>query len=169
MSTLHRNHRRVLAVHPCTRGFGFAVLEGRETLLDWGRKEVRRDKHARSLQQIKLMLAYYRPDVVIVEDYQDRSCRRCRRVRELIRDIAVLAMKQKIRTRSFCRREVQTAFSSSNAITRYAIAGVIIQQLPALAPWRPPVRKPWMSESHRAVIFDAVALALTFFHFAARE
>lgn len=169
MSTLHRNHRRVLAIHPCTRGFGFAVLEGRETLLDWGRKEIRRDKHARSLQQIKLMLAYYRPDVVVVEDYRDRSCRRCLRVRELIRDIMALAKERKIRTRSFSRRAVRAAFSDSTAVTRYAIAGTIIQRLPALAPWRPPVRKPWMSESHRTVIFDAVALALTFFHFSARE
>lgn len=115
------------------------------------------------------MFEYYHPDVVVVEDYQARSCRRCPRVRELIQGIAALAQEHRIRTRSFSRRQVRTAFSDSSAVTRYAIAGVIIQRLPALAPWRPPVRKPWMSESHRAVIFDAVALALTFFHFAARE
>lgn len=169
MPTPHSSHRRVLAVHPCTRGFGFAVLEDRQTLLDWGRKEVRRDKQARSLEQIKLMLEYYHPDVVVIEDYQARSCRRCLRVRELIRDIAALAKEHRISTRSFCRRDVRTAFSDSTTVTRYAITGIIIQRLPALAPWRPPVRKPWMSESHRAAIFDAVALAFTFFHFTARE
>src|SRR5215510_11523944 len=162
MLTSHRNRRRVLAIHPCTRGFGFAVLEGPETLLDWGRKEARKDKHARSLQHVKLMLAYYHPDVIVVEDYQDRSCRRCLRVRELIQDIAALTTANKIKTRSFSRREVRQAFSTSGAITKYAMSGAIIERLPVLAPWRPPFRKPWMSESHRAGMFDAVALALTF-------
>lgn len=161
--------RRVLAVSPCTRGFGFALLEGPEILLDWGRKEVRSNKHARSLEYIREMIEYYHPDVLVVEDSQDRSCRRCARVRELIGDIVALATANRVRTRTFSRREVRTAFSASGAITKYAIAGVIIERLPVLAPWRPPVRKPWMSESHRASIFDAVALALTYFYRAMRE
>jgi Holliday junction resolvasome RuvABC endonuclease subunit len=169
MPALHRSSRRVLAVSPCTRGFGFAVLEGPETLLDWGRKEVRSNKHARSLQHIKVMLEYYHPDVLVVEDSQDRSCRRCARVRELIGDIVTLATANRVRTRTFSRRQVRTAFSASGAITKYAITGVIIEHLPVLAPWRPPVRKPWMSEHSRASIFDAAALALTYFYCAVKE
>jgi Holliday junction resolvasome RuvABC endonuclease subunit len=169
MRPLRRFQRRVFAVNPCTRGFGFAVLEGPETLLDWGRKEVRNNKHTRSLQQINDLIEYYHPDVLVIEDYQDRSCRRCVRVRELIRDITALAGEKKVRTRSFSHREVRQAFSTSGAITKYAISGVIVERLPVLVPWRPPFRKPWMSESHRASIFDAVALALTFFHFTNKE
>jgi hypothetical protein len=35
--------------------------------------------------------------------------------------------------------------------------------LPELAPYRPPRRKLWMSEDDRMAIFDAAALAATFF------
>ena len=44
----------------------------------------------------------------------------------------------------------------------------IVERLPELTPWRPPFRKPWMSESHRASIFDAAALALTYFYVATK-
>ena len=46
------------------------------------------------------------------------------------------------------------------------IAIAIAERFPELAPRLPRSRKPWMSEDYRMSIFDAVALALTFFfHF----
>ena len=43
------------------------------------------------------------------------------------------------------------------------IAIAIAERFPELAPRLPRFRKPWMSEDYRMSIFDAVALALTFF------
>ena len=60
---------------------------------------------------------------------------------------------------------IRTFFSEYDAITKYQIATTIAQWLPEFEPRLPPFRKPWMSEDYRMSIFDAVALALTFFYF----
>jgi hypothetical protein len=64
---------------------------------------------------------------------------------------------------------VQAAFFDVSTVTKYEIMTAIVEQLPELTLWRPPVRKPRMSENSRASIFDAAALALTYFYRAARE
>ena len=50
---------RILAIAPSTRGFGFAIVEGLNTLVDWGVKNVEGDKNAGSLARVKAMIAPY--------------------------------------------------------------------------------------------------------------
>lgn len=156
--------RRVLAIDPTTKGFGFAILEGPESLIDWGVKEVKDNKDARCLKQIADLIRRYEPDVIVVEDVTAKSCRRCPRVRLLIRDTFKLALEKKIKIHSVSRRAVRAAFSRFGARTKHEIAGAIAKRLPELAFRRPPYRKPWMSEDDRMSIFDAAAFALTFFY-----
>jgi RNase H-fold protein (predicted Holliday junction resolvase) len=52
---------RVLAIDPSTRGFGYAVIEGRESLIDWGVKETKTDKNRRSLELIADLIEQYEP------------------------------------------------------------------------------------------------------------
>ena len=155
---------RVLALDPSTRGFGFVVLEGPYNLVEWGIKEVRTDKHTRSLQRIGELIDTYQPDVLVIEDMADKECRRCPRVRELLRSVCQLASEKKIKTRSVSCRKVRLVFFDAQAVNKHEIANVIVRQFPELAPWQPPVRKTWMSEDSRTSIFDAAAFALTFFH-----
>jgi len=54
-------------------------------------------------------------------------------------------------------------WAGSDATTKQEIAIAIAERFPELAPRLPRFRKPWMSEDYRMSIFDAVALALTFF------
>jgi hypothetical protein len=89
----------------------------------------------------------------------------CRRIQGLISDISKLPSKRKIRIRSFSRAKVKHAFSESRASTKHEIALEIAKRFSELAPRLPRFRKPWMSEDYRMSIFDAVALALTFFEF----
>ena len=67
MSRAYTKDIRVLAIDPSTRGFGFAVLEGPERLIDWGVKETKIDKNKRTL---KLDRGFDRPIST------DRDCRR---------------------------------------------------------------------------------------------
>ena len=159
--------KRVLAIDPSTRGFGFAVLEGPDKLIDWGIKEARsgKNKNQQSLELVQNLVLGYQPNVIALEDYTTKRSRRCRRVRELISAIEKLAAKQKIRVCSVARSEVTLAFTSVGAVTKYQTALAITQRFPELAPRLPPVRKPWMPEDYRMPIFDAVALAVTFFEF----
>src|SRR6266481_7687487 len=113
MSRAYTKDICVLAIDPSTRGFGFAVLEGPDRLIDWGVKETKANKNAKSLKLIEDLIDRYQPSVIVVEDYAGKGSRRCRRVRELIEDISKLALIRKIKVRSFSRIKVKQAFSES--------------------------------------------------------
>ena len=107
---------------------------------------------------------FYTPDVVLVEDTADPSSRRCSRVRKLIQSILKESQKRKIQASKYSRSTIRGVFAQFNAQTKYMIAKKIVEWLPALQARLPPERKPWMSEDYRMGIFDAVALALTFYY-----
>lgn len=165
MNSTPTTHMRVLALDPFARGFGFVVLEGPENLIDWGMKEARKNKTARSLEQTAALIEHYQPDVVVVENVTNKSCRRRSRVQELIQEILALAASRQVRVSSVSRQAVKTAFAHAGVQTKDAIADVVAQRLPELARRRPPLRKSWMSEDERMSIFDAAAFTLAFFHF----
>lgn len=156
-------HKRVLAIDPTTRGFGYVVLEGPERLIDWGTRETCGDKHAGCLKLAAEMMDRYEPDVLVMEDPTGRDARRCRRVRELIGAIGAAAREQRCTTRGISRSQIHKTFGPSAARTKHQIASAIAEQFPELAPRLPPVRKPWMSEDARMSIFDAMGLALTYY------
>jgi len=122
MSRAYAKDARVLAIDPSTRGFGFAVLEGPERLIDWGVKETKKNKNARTLKLIEDLIERYQPSVIVVEDYAGKGSRRCRRIQGLIKEISKLASKRQIRARSFSRVKVKQAFSESGASNKYEIA-----------------------------------------------
>jgi Holliday junction resolvasome RuvABC endonuclease subunit len=163
MNHAYRKDICVLAIDPSTRGFGFAVLEGPNRLIDWGVKETKKNKNTRTLKLIEDLIDRYQPNVIVVEDYAGKGSRRCRRIQALINDISKLAAKRKIKVRSFSRVKVKQAFFESGAVNKYEIASAIAKRFPELAPRLPRYRKPWMSEDYRMSIFDAVALAVTVF------
>lgn len=163
MSSLPSNSRRVLAIDPTPRGFGFAVLEGPSNLIDWGVKSVRNRKKAGTLVRTADLIRQYRPDVVVLEDCGVKSARRCRRIVLLIRSIQELAVSSGIKSRTFSRARIRNVFSLGGASTKYQIALAIAAQLPELAQRVPRYRMPWMSEDYRMAFFNAAALALTYF------
>src|SRR6266481_8785317 len=122
MSRAYTKYIRVLAIDPSTRGFGFAVLEGPNRLIDWGVKETKKNKNARSLKLIENLIDRYLPSVIVVEDYAGKGSRRCRRIQGLINDISKLAAKRKIKVRSFSRIKVKQTFSASGASNKQDIA-----------------------------------------------
>jgi len=164
MSRAYTKEIRVLAIDPSTRGFGFAILEGPNRLIDWGVKETKIDKKKRSLKLITELIELYQPNTIVVEDYSAKGSRRCQRVGELIRDISKIAVKRGIRVKSISRLKVKQAFSESSALNKHEIAIAIAKRFPELTPRLPRFRKSWMSEDYRMSIFDAVGLGYVFFH-----
>ena len=67
--------------------------------------------------------------------------------------------------RSYSRAQIRQFFSQTGAATKDDIAKTVAMWLPEFTPHLPPPRKVWESEDRRMTMFDAVALALTFFHF----
>jgi Holliday junction resolvasome RuvABC endonuclease subunit len=142
MRDARRKEIRVLAIDPSTRGFGFAVLEGPDRLIDWGVKETRNEKNRRSLKLIWELIEQYEPSVLVLEDYAGKGSRRCRRVQELIEAISKLAAKRKLKVRMHSRAKVKQVFSKSCTSNKQEIALDIVNRFPELAPRLPRFRNP---------------------------
>ncbi len=158
-----RSDIRVLAIDPTTKGFGFAIFEGPERLIDWGVAYVGREKKAGALLRVTALLRRYDPDVVVIEDHASRACRRRERARNLLRAIPLLVSSHSIVIRRVSVRSVRVTFSAIGVSTKYPIAAALASRYPELAPLLPRKRKPWMSEDDRMGIFDAAAFALAYF------
>ena len=152
----------VLCIYPSAKGFGFAVFEGSRSLVDWGVKGVQgQRKNTQSLRQIRELLAFYCPDIVVTEDYKGLGSRRGSRIRQFIDAIGTLAAKERVAIASSSRAAVRDHFGLTS---KRRIAEAITRDFPELEPRLPPIRRIWMSEDARMNIFDAVALGMTFFH-----
>lgn len=161
------NPRRVLAIDPTSRGFGFAILEGPTTLIDWGVRSCRSatiEKEIQALSRISDLIKHYRPHSLILEKLDDEGSRRCGRIRLLLGAIRNAAAWQGIKVRSIPATKIQKVFLTFNARTKHEIACAVADQLPELAPRLPRPRKPWMTEDYRMAMFDAAALALAHFY-----
>lgn len=161
MNGSSKNEKRILAIDPASRGFGFAVLEGPNQLIDWGVRSAKKEKQTRCLRLIEELIARYEPDAIVMEDIEAKGSRRCRRVADLIDRISKLAGSRKIRVVRLSRLKVRRAFSAAGANKR-RIATAVAGRFPELAPRLPPSRKPWMSEDYRMSIFDAAAMGLAY-------
>lgn len=165
MNRINSKHVRVLAIAPSTRGFGFAVLEGPETLVDWGVKSIKGDKNARSLAKVEELIAHYRPGVMVFQDNSTKSSRRSARIRELGQKIIAMASSRNVRVALFSQEQVRRVFFANDPGTKHALAEILAKRFPEELGFRlPPKRRPWMSEDYRMDIFGAVSLALTFFY-----
>jgi RNase H-fold protein (predicted Holliday junction resolvase) len=159
-----RSHR-VLAIDPTNRGFGFAVLEGPTRLVDWGVKRVKgTNVNGACLAAVVRMMRWYEPDVLVLEDCGTRGARRRQRTSALIEDLAELAERRQMRCSRVPWTTVREPCGNRPGATKEQIAAALATRFPELARHLPPHRKPWMSEDVRMSVFDAVALAVAWFH-----
>jgi GNAT superfamily N-acetyltransferase len=168
MINLASEARLVLAVFPSARGFGFAAFEGSQSLIDWGTRRIAGDKNAVSLDKIEELLEFYGPDTLVLEDYRGDGSRRARRIEELIESAEKLARHKRVGLQTYSRGEIRKSFALYGAVNKYQVAQVIAKKFPELGHHLPPPRKIWISEDPRMRIFDAAALAFTFFHTSGR-
>ena len=164
-----KNTKRVLAVRPTTRGFGWVVFEGADRLIDWGIAYVNPINNPRCLVRLSTLMERYPPDIILLERLGERGARRSMRVQQLTVSMEKLALERGCKVRMFSRNDVRQAFAEASAWNKDQIAREIVLKHRELAAWLPPLRKIWMSEDHRMAIFDAAALAHTFFHRYARR
>lgn len=154
---------RILAIAPSSSGFGFALVEGVNTLADWGSRQLREDKNAGCIARIQKMLAVYEPQVLVLEDAEDNDLRRSERVQELTRQVQGLGQQSGLKVAVLRRRQVRQLFFVSGIGTKDGVAATLARWYPEeLGRRLPPRRKAWMTEDHRMAMFDALALALAF-------
>jgi hypothetical protein len=163
MIKAHRNHIRALAISPSARGFGFAVLENGEKLVDWGVKSVKGDKKAQCLLKVGELIGHYQPTVIVLQDHSGKGSRSSARIRALCKQITGLALRYQVKVKLFSNDQVRRTFITDGKGTKYDVARILAQRFPEELGFRlPPQRRAWMSENYRMAIFDAVGRAVVF-------
>ncbi len=150
---------RTLAIDPTTSGFGFAVLEGSERLVDWGLGRLEKPDDSLFVKRMEKLLDRTAPQVLVLEDMRDS--RRGERAIAWARLAEGSAAKRGIRVERISRAEVSERFASSGK-TRWEVGLAISRFFPVLVPSLPKKRRIWESEDRRMTIFTAASFALTF-------
>jgi hypothetical protein len=154
----------VVAIYPNTRGLAFVVFEDVTSAVDWGVRGARYEhSNTRYLTAVATLLDRYRPAILVLQDMSSAGTRRARRIQRLNEAIMGFAEDRDIPVRSYSRVLVRETFGLPEPVTKEAIASAIAKQIPAFEYQVPPPRKMWTSEHARMGLFDAAALALTFF------
>ena len=154
---------RLLAIAPSSRGFGFVVMEGEDSLVNWGVKEAKGDKNIISLAKVEALIAQYQPDMLVLHDMTD--ARRAARIKELNQDLLALAATRKLKVKLISDQQVKRVFFADGEGTKHTRAEIIAARFPdQLSFLLPPKRRTWESEDGRMCMFDAVALALVYRH-----
>ncbi len=152
-------NQRVLAIDPYLRGFGWALLEGPDLLVDWGIYQTKTKRPERALGRIAELLNRYKPDLLVVEDTGHPGCRRRERARHLIAEIRDMARAGGVAVESIAMADVRDHHRALGTGSKDAIARLIVDRFPELQPILPPRRKNWMREDERMAVFDAVVMA----------
>jgi hypothetical protein len=156
-------HDRVLALHPTTTGFGWALFEAPLAPVDWGTVRVPKDRNAGCLSRIEEIIARLHPTEIVLESFEGNGVRRSARIRRLYRSIISLAAVNGIGARIFSREAIAKTFSSLGTPSRFEIAAAIASHIAAFEHLLPPRRKIWLPENPRMALFNAAALAMTYF------
>jgi hypothetical protein len=160
-----KRYNLILAIYPQKRGFAYIALEGWLAPVDWGVHVTRhKDKNGRCLRRISGIFAFHMPDVLVLQDMSKRGTPRAPHIRELNDLISEQAETHGMLVRAYSRARVMDCFRYYGASTKHAIAETIVKHVPALSLYVPPARKHYMDAHARMGIFDAAALAWTFFH-----
>ncbi len=153
----------ILAIALSSEGFGFAVIEGKDTLIDWAVTYATGDKNGAAIAKVKKLLEHYKPFAIVLEDSIASGTRRSCRIRTLVKRIVAAAEAQNVKAVMLSRQLIRRNLSGDSLGNKDDLAALVAERFPEeLAHRLPPKRKPWNSQDHRMLIFDAVAVGLAF-------
>jgi Holliday junction resolvasome RuvABC endonuclease subunit len=152
----------ILAVTLSARGFAYVFFEAPQTPFDWAIVEIKaKGKNERVVAQVHKLLKSYKPATLVLENIQDPKAKHSNRLKMLSHQLAHLAQSEGVHVAQYGRLAIRNAFAPVGAKSKVEIAEAIAQAIPAFAHRLPPVRKIWMSEDSRQMLFDAAALGMT--------
>lgn len=156
--------KRVLAVSLSSRGFGFACMEGKNRLVDYGNKTFYEQfKNAWLLAKATKIIERNAPDVLVLQDMPARDKNRPKRIRDLHCQLAALDKARKIPVVKITGTQVRLALLNNEQGTKHDLAKHLATLFPAELSIRlPPKRKAWMNEHPRMDTFDAIGMAVAY-------
>lgn len=141
-----------------SKGFGYAILEGSDRLIEWGFASETGIKNKPALKKFKVLVEKCEPDILAL---QNLDFNRSQKVKALHNEVMTLAAVHSISTAVLRKQQINILLDSEVKATKHQLACWLAEKFPnELADRLPPKRKPWQGEDGRIKIFEAVALAL---------
>lgn len=153
----------VFAAHPTTRGFAWVLFESSTAPVAWGMVHAGAGRKERLLARLERLLDRYEPAVGTLEAFEGRGTARAPRIQQFCRAMVHEMKCRAIETVVFDHDAVEMTFARFGASTRSEIAQAIAKHIDAFSHRLPRARKLGDSQDARQSLFDAAALALTYF------
>ncbi len=153
----------VIAIYPTAKGFGWVIFEAPLCPVDWGTARSGRARNAKLVSRFERLCSRYKPDVLVLEDAEDPAFSRTARLRALSKDLNYAAAARCMSVQVFRRHQILEVFAPYGAKTRYEIAEYLSSEIDALKCRKPKRRKIWENLDQRQSLFDAAALARSYF------
>ncbi|MEM7206500.1 MAG: hypothetical protein AAF434_01625 [Pseudomonadota bacterium] len=153
-----------LSIHFSAYGFGYAIFENVTKPIDWRLVRLKYPKKRMALDRVRELIEFYQPSFVLIDTPKSKRRPKSRQVKQLIKEIECLATTYNIPTLCFSPGDIERVFGAFGAHTKYERAKQIAQWLPSVSPRLPKARQWWIREDYRLGIFEAIALAITFYY-----
>lgn len=153
----------VLALEPNTRGLGYVAFTSEDKPIDWGVHETRFAKNARCRIKARQLTKRFHPDVVVMENPHGHGARRGKRITSLLEQLTAQSIQDGVKVTRISRKTVLRRFSMFGVGSKDDVASAVAAMTPELATRLPKRRRVWESEHYSMAIFEAAALALTFY------
>lgn len=152
---MKRRPLRLLAIDLTAKGFGFALLDARLGLLDWGFSSCPAADDVVFLARVSARIDRGRPTALVLENFAPIRSREAAVRRQ---GLAIkLAEERKIGLCQVSQKIVQGILGPG---TKTQIAKVLAARFPELLQRLPRERTKWSTEDERMHIFDALMLAV---------
>lgn len=153
---MKRRPLRLLAIDLTAKGFGFALLDARLGLLDWGFSSCPAADDVVFLARVSARIDRGRPTALVLENFAPIRGREAAVHRQRL--AITLAEERQIGLCQVSQKIVQGVLGPG---TKTQIAKVVAERFPELRHRMPRDRTRWATEDERMHIFDALALAVT--------
>jgi hypothetical protein len=153
-------NRRLLAVDVRPHRLGYAIFETSERLLDFG--VTRFDSPSIGAQRIAALVSRFAPTVLVLRNIARESTRNRPPTRAVMRLISRHARHSSIEVTTLSTQQVKIALAVDPTVTKHQIASLLACAFPELELRLPQPRKSWQTEPWNMLVFDAVALGVSY-------
>lgn len=156
---------RIIALEIRASKFGFAVLEGRDRLLDWGVRTFGEDAESfKSTLSDRLgtLLMFHDPAVVVIRNRDPQSTTDGKKIQTIIGTLKQVIKPGSTKLRVLTTSQIRDRFALSGSTTKHDIAKSLAERFEELSFKLPNKRKAYQSEAPVMLVFDALATAVAF-------
>lgn len=157
-------HERILSLFFNTTGFAYVLMDGPVEIKCKGIKPFKPASNHKIWETLISLIKDMEPDRVILENPAGEKSRKGSRITKLIKKLKPFLEGMKMPYDMYDRDQIRVVFDLWHARSKYEIALVIAQNIPAFKDLIYPKPKYPKFEHYRTVLFDAVALGITHYY-----